>query len=84
MPVYEYFCRTCNTKHEKLRPMAEADAPITCPVCHEQNSVRALSLCAVAVHSGASDSSAASYEAAPTLTGGGCAGCHGGSCATCH
>jgi putative FmdB family regulatory protein len=83
MPVYEYLCHTCNAKHEKLRPMREADAPVTCPVCHEQNSVRALSLCAV--HSGGSDGAATGYEAAPTMTtGGGCAGCHGGSCATCH
>ncbi len=44
MPIYEYFCRTCNTKYEKLRPLRDADAPVSCPTCNEQNSVRALSL----------------------------------------
>ncbi len=44
MPVYEYFCRTCNTRYDKLRPLRDADAPIACPTCQEQNSVRTLSL----------------------------------------
>ena len=44
MPIYEYFCRTCNTKYEKLRPLRDADTPVSCPTCNEQNSVRALSL----------------------------------------
>src|SRR5262245_50524050 len=44
MPVYEYFCRSCNTRYDKLRPLREADAPTTCPTCNEQNSVRALSV----------------------------------------
>jgi len=44
MPVYEYFCRTCNTRYDKLRPLREANVPATCPTCDEQNSVRTLSV----------------------------------------
>ncbi len=44
MPVYEYFCRTCNTRYDKLRPMRDADEPVNCPTCNEQNSVRTLSV----------------------------------------
>ena len=50
MPVYEYVCNTCQTRYDKLRPIREADAPATCPTCHEQNSERTLSV--FAVHSG--------------------------------
>jgi putative FmdB family regulatory protein len=35
MPVYEYLCRTCDTRFEARRPMSEAGAPIPCPGGHE-------------------------------------------------
>ncbi len=44
MPVYEYFCRTCNTRFDKLRPVRDADEPADCPTCSQQNNVRALSV----------------------------------------
>ncbi|MGP0031085.1 MAG: FmdB family zinc ribbon protein [Acidimicrobiales bacterium] len=34
MPVYEFRCRTCDTTYEERRPMADADAPATCPHGH--------------------------------------------------
>jgi putative FmdB family regulatory protein len=34
MPVYEYRCRTCDTRFEARRPMSEAAAPINCPDGH--------------------------------------------------
>lgn len=34
MPLYEYRCRTCGTVYEQRRPMADADAPATCPNGH--------------------------------------------------
>lgn len=76
MPVYEYFCRACHTKYDKLRPMADADAPIACPECGEQTSVRALSLFAAHTDSahGPADHHAESHQHS-----GGC-GC-GGACA---
>ena len=73
MPVYEYFCRTCNTRYDKLRPLREADAPTTCPTCNEQNSVRALSVFITMTSS--AESRGAGSQAAPHS---GCA-C-GGAC----
>jgi putative FmdB family regulatory protein len=34
MPVYEYLCRTCDTRFEARRSMGEAGAPIDCPEGH--------------------------------------------------
>ena len=34
MPLYEYRCRTCEAVYEERRPMADADAPATCPEGH--------------------------------------------------
>ena len=72
MPVYEYFCRDCNTKYDKLRPVRDADAPVACPECKAENSVRALSV--FIVHAAAGSSQSSSQVSA----GGGCA-C-GGAC----
>ena len=34
MPVYEFRCSTCHAVFDERRPMAEADAPATCPEGH--------------------------------------------------
>ena len=72
MPVYEYFCRDCHIKYEKLRPMREADAAISCPSCNALNSVRTLSV--FVMHAGGRDSKLSSQ----TISSGSCA-C-GGAC----
>jgi putative FmdB family regulatory protein len=36
MPVYEYYCETCNGIYEKLRPMREASEPWPCPDCNRE------------------------------------------------
>ena len=33
MPVYEYYCDSCDGIFEALRPMREASDPVPCPVC---------------------------------------------------
>jgi putative FmdB family regulatory protein len=33
MPVYEYYCRTCDGIFEALRPMSRSSGPAPCPVC---------------------------------------------------
>jgi putative FmdB family regulatory protein len=33
MPVYEYYCRSCDGIFEALRPMSRSSAPAPCPVC---------------------------------------------------
>lgn len=80
MPVYEYFCRTCRTKYDKLRPMADADAPIACPECGERNSVRALSLIAAHVDSNSAHGPGEHHHAEHAHSHGGGCGC-GGACA---
>ncbi|GII91670.1 FmdB family zinc ribbon protein [Sinosporangium siamense] len=68
MPRYDYRCRACGSTFELSRPMAEADAPATCPDGHP-DTVKLLSTVAV--------TGAAS---APRATGGGGGGCCGGGC----
>jgi putative FmdB family regulatory protein len=34
MPVYEYLCRTCDTRFEARRPVSESGSPIDCPDGH--------------------------------------------------
>ena len=33
MPKYDYACAACGARHERERPMSEAMAPASCPVC---------------------------------------------------
>ena len=70
MPVYEYYCRACETKFEKLRPMTAADQATVCPAGHE-GAARTLSVFTTFTRG-------SSGETLP-VAGGGC-GC-GGSCA---
>ena len=44
MPVYEYYCQTCNSKFEKLQPMSASAESASCPSGHA--AARALSLVA--------------------------------------
>jgi len=34
VPVYEFRCSTCHALFDERRPMADADAPATCPDGH--------------------------------------------------
>jgi putative FmdB family regulatory protein len=71
MATYEYRCRTCDDRFELRRPMAESDAPASCPAGHP-DAVRLLSVFA----------SVGSATSAPASTapGGGGGPC-GGACA---
>ncbi|MYA02766.1 MAG: zinc ribbon domain-containing protein [Chloroflexi bacterium] len=73
MPLYEYYCRPCNEKFTKLRPMSAAAEPYECHCGHIAQKV--LTTAMVTVAGQFSDMEAA--EAMPT--GGGCA-CGRGSC----
>lgn len=33
MPLYEYFCQSCNGVFEELHPIREATDPVPCPQC---------------------------------------------------
>ncbi|MSQ23432.1 MAG: zinc ribbon domain-containing protein [Chloroflexi bacterium] len=43
MPIYEYYCPTCEIKFEKLRPMTASAEPAECPEGH-QGAARVLSV----------------------------------------
>lgn len=66
MPRYDFRCRSCGATFELTRPMAESNAPATCPDGHD-DTVRLLSTVAVTGTTGA-----------PAPSGGG--GCCGGGC----
>lgn len=72
MPLYEYFCPTCESKFEQLRPMSAASEPVRCPDGHD-GARRLLSVFAAI---GTSDTGQ------PMMLGGGC-GC-GGACSCGH
>ena len=33
MPLYEYYCKSCDGIFETIRPIREASSPAPCPVC---------------------------------------------------
>ena len=73
MPVYEYKCKRCSAKFEKLISRANRDNPGPCPECNCARSERLMSTFAGHTSGGGSIGG-----------GGGCAGCSSGSCAGCH
>jgi putative FmdB family regulatory protein len=44
MPIYEYECRTCGEKFEKLRQVNSSDSELTCPECGSENPSRVFSV----------------------------------------
>ena len=64
VPVYEYRCRSCDSRFEVRRPMAQANAPAPCPNEHD-DTVRLLSMFG---------SISTSTNGAPAAVGGGCCG----------
>ncbi|HWP40178.1 MAG TPA: zinc ribbon domain-containing protein [Tepidisphaeraceae bacterium] len=75
MPIYEYTCKSCNHKFEKLlRSIGQQDAKVPCPGCGSTRTVRTLSVFAV----GAEQSRASSSTSTPGI----CDRCGGpGPCA---
>ncbi|MGI6208949.1 MAG: FmdB family zinc ribbon protein [Anaerolineae bacterium] len=75
MPVYEYACRSCGARFERLCSAARADDPASCRECGGTDTRRLLSRFA-AVSKGSNGSTS-------TIGGGGCGSCAGGHCASC-
>jgi putative FmdB family regulatory protein len=73
MPLYEYYCRECQSKFELLRAMSRSDEPGTCLQGHE-GAQRVFSVFAAFSND---------EGGAQAVAGGGCAACAGGHCATC-
>jgi len=66
MPIYEYSCRDCGTRFEKLVRASDDHAALACPSCGEKRLQRELSV--FAAH-------AASASAPRQAPAGPCAGC---------
>jgi putative FmdB family regulatory protein len=71
MPVYEYYCRSCQSKFEQLRPMKLSEQTAVCPSGHG-GATRTISMFSALART-------ADGQSFPLADGGGCA-C-GGSCA---
>lgn len=72
MPLYEYYCRPCETTFEQLRPMSRSSKPAQCPAGHP-GANRVVSLVAAPPREGS--------DAIAELTPGGGCGCAAGACA---
>jgi putative FmdB family regulatory protein len=68
VPIYEYTCRKCEQKFEKLVRSMNSTDPISCPGCGSRQTARQLSVFAVSAEAGRS---------APPARCGGCAGAEG-------
>jgi len=74
MPLYEYYCRHCQSRFELLRPVARMDEAAACPEGHAGGE-RVLSTFAAMTRG---EEGVSSFGG-----GGGCGGCAGGNCAGC-
>ena len=59
MPIYEYQCKPCGAKFEKLIRSMSSSEPVKCPECGSEQTARALSVFAAVSSEGGSKSSAA-------------------------
>ena len=76
MPIYEYGCEKCGRDFEEL--VFGDDVPV-CPHCGSAETHKLMSRCARCRGEGGMDFG----DMAPSVSGGGCAGCSGGNCASC-
>lgn len=73
MPLYEYVCKSCETRFELLRPASRMDDPADCPRDHGEGR-RVLS--AFATVSGEAYGADQSGGGGGSGCGGGCSGCN--------
>ena len=65
MPIYEYQCKPCGTKVEKLVRSMSSTEPVACPKCGSEETARALSVFAAV----SSDGGSKSASDAPPMCG---------------
>ncbi len=75
MPLYEYVCRSCASRFERMRRMEERLSAPECPTCGAKETVLAMS---APGHVGVGAGAGRSPSAPPACDMGG--GCCGGAC----
>lgn len=78
MPLYEYYCRTCNEKFSQLRPMSAATEPSQCGSGH--HAMKVLTTATVLAGAGAPAGEGAFGAPSGALSGSGGCACGQGSC----
>ncbi|MGA2285332.1 MAG: zinc ribbon domain-containing protein [Dehalococcoidia bacterium] len=73
MPLYEFYCPTCENKFELLRSMSRSDEPATCPSGHE-GAERVISVFSALTKSAEGDVSSVASA---------CSSCSTGDCGSC-
>lgn len=75
MPIYEYKCRDCGDKFEKLvrslAPSTNSEEDLKCPVCRSPKVERQISLCGCLTGSGADSGAALASSSSCAPSGGG-------------
>jgi putative FmdB family regulatory protein len=74
MPLYEYYCPTCEQKFELLRPMTRSNDPAVCAQGHRAKRV---------LSPFSSFTKGADGSMAPVGGGSPCSSCAADSCSTC-
>jgi len=76
MPIFEYQCKSCNTKYEVLHKSSEKTEDVVCPECHSHESKRLLSSFSASMGSGSSAGGCESGNCGVPYSG----GCASGMC----
>ena len=77
MPIYEYYCPSCDSKFELLRSISRAEEGAACPRCSTQTSRVPSTFSAF---NGSGDSGTTPIAG----TGSSCGSCTASSCSSCH
>ena len=68
MPIYEYHCRECDNRFERLVSMSTKDTDVECPACQKKDVERVLSV--FAARAGAGPASAGRASCSTSFGGG--------------
>ncbi len=75
MPIFEYQCEECKTKHEVLHKSSLHQEEVSCPKCNSKKNKKLLSAFSAAIGS-------SSYTGTNSCAGGNCEIPAGGGCAS--